>query len=97
MKKFTLNEVTRLTGRLRLYALPVFCEICDEKKKAKVEMTLVTATGVPICTCLTCASKLIAFSAKQQYAVDIDAKRAGSRQLNGTPAKKRGRPRKVTQ
>jgi hypothetical protein len=96
MRKFTLNEVTRLTGLLKLYALPFFCEICDDKKKAQAEMALVTATGVPICTCLLCASKLIAFSAKRQHGIEVDGKRMQPK--NGAVApKKRGRPRKVAQ
>jgi hypothetical protein len=84
MRKFTYNEVTRLCGTLHLYTVSYFCEICDGEKR--VETTVVTTTGVPIFTCLTCALRLMTISASHHEA------KLRADKTNGV---KRGRPRKA--
>lgn len=100
MRKFTFAEVTKLCGRLQLFALSFLCEVCDRKRQA--EMSVITMTGVPIYVCLTCATELVQVSTAHRDAMTKQLQlRSGKKETpnNGTngahATKKRGRPRKA--
>lgn len=92
MRKFTLAEIVRLIGHLKMYAVAYHCEVCDRKKLA--EMIVVTATGVPIGVCIHCATELITANSAQGNRQNA-ALVAASAKTVANALTKRGRPRKA--
>ncbi len=86
VRSFTLEELTRLVGNLRLFDVKYNCEVCEKSKSADVCIT--STAGIPIFLCIACATHLI----------NVDNRNRMQRELQHsikvTSTVKRGRPRR---
>ncbi|SRR6266498_1394050 len=86
-RNFTLEELTRLVGNLRLFDMKYSCEVCKKNKSADVCVT--SMAGIPIFLCISCAT----------YLINVDNRNRMQRELQHSAkvmsiVKKRGRPKK---